>query len=126
MISSGYLVDTILQRIGFADVDIDVVREHEGRLKQIEDRKNAAGNPLLFQSDQELDESLAKEDEHGRMVLVDNERQAVLAQQEREKDDKSKTASIHPGAHMAGDLQDQQRNQSLQYGWKTMISLSQF
>jgi hypothetical protein len=68
-----HLVGTILQRIGFADIDSEVVREQQEMLRKAEEDKQAAIERNKKTSGHAKDNLLAKEDGQGKIVMVDNE-----------------------------------------------------
>jgi hypothetical protein len=68
-----HLVGTILQRIGFADIDSEVVREQQEMLRKAEEDKQAAIERNKKTSEHAKDNLLAKEDAQGTIMMVDNE-----------------------------------------------------
>ena len=72
------LVGTILQRVGFADVDNDIVRQQQEALRRVEeDERKAEEVARVGNAD---NDALAKQDEQGQIVLVDGKKAASSSQ----------------------------------------------
>ena len=77
-----HLVGTILQRVGFADIDSEVVREQQEMLKKAEEGDKAVLEMNKKTPNHAEDNLLAKEDGQGRIVMVDNDG-PVLAESQK-------------------------------------------
>lgn len=68
-----HLVGTILQRIGFADIDNEVVREQQDLLRKVEQQKEIKLETSLQRPERSRDIALAKEQVDGKIVMADSE-----------------------------------------------------
>lgn len=74
------MVGTILQRVGFADLDIDMVRRQQQALEQSQQRRGESENLVRGLEDMDIrDNALARQDELGNVVKVENEKTAAMA-----------------------------------------------
>ena len=75
-----HLVGTILHRIGFTDVDNEVVREQQEKLRNAEQQREAELKQNQQVPDHVDDNALAKETNDGGIVMVDNEKTAFISE----------------------------------------------
>jgi hypothetical protein len=71
--SYKFSVGTILQRIGFADIDNEVIRQQQDMLRKAQQDQKAILKQNLEKDGQSKDNLLAKEEGDGRIVMIDSE-----------------------------------------------------
>ena len=68
-----FLVGKILQRVGFADLDSEIIMQQQETIRRLEEERSKGKTEKRQQS---VDNALAKEDSQGEIVLLDNEKSA--------------------------------------------------
>lgn len=74
-----HMVGTILQRLGFGDLDHDTVKRQQATMHNNENASTALQKQTRL-AEAVQDNTLAKQDELGNIVKVENEKAAVMAQ----------------------------------------------
>ena len=110
------LVGTLLQRIGFADIDSEVVRQQQEILRQDDERKETKKRNGKAREEHSQDNTLAKEDEDGQIIMVDNEKPAsserhLPASGERVRASAQSTTSRHVRDEVEEDEDDDHKIQ---------------
>lgn len=104
-----------MQRIGFGDLDSDAVRYQQEDLRAMQQRKDE--QPLVdhFPGINIQDNTMAKEDEVGNIVRVENEKAAVMAKAARMDNDGppaySALAAAAPSGVHGGDAEDEEEEE---------------
>ena len=101
-----HLVGTILQRVGFADLDSGIIRQQQELLKQDERRSKMEREASGSRNQQPEDSALAKEDGEGHIVLVDDGKFDPNSKSKSESKDVRKAHTSVGRSERVGGLQE--------------------